>query len=268
MTIVAYYEGDTVLHRMNPLAKLSAVLAGCTAVFLFGDMALVLGSLAGVVALAYASGAGRVMDVLRSRFAVMLALWLILINALFTPGGKVLATVPLYFFHLSITDAGLIAGILYAARFLAVFLISALFVASTEPAALVYSLMKRGLPYRYGFLLVLMLRFVPVFERERKMVSDAQKMRGLEIDKRGVKKIYRSLHYTLVPMIVSALQKTESLVMSMEGRAFGYRPVRTFTFEDRFGAGDMAVTAVSWGVFAVALVGRALGWRLLRGPNF
>ncbi len=266
--IVSYYEGDTVLHRMNPLAKLSAVLTGCTAVFLFGNMALVLGSLAGVVAVAYLTGAGRVMDVLRSRFAVVLGLWLIAINAFFTPGGRVLATVPFYFFHLSITYAGLIMGIVYAARFLAVFLISALFVASTQPAALVYSLMKRGLPYRYGFLLVLMLRFVPVFERERKMVSDAQKMRGLEIDKRGVKMMYKSLRYTLVPLIVSALQKTESLVMSMEGRAFGYRPDRTFTFEDRFGAGDKALTVVSWAVFVLALAGRACGWRLLRGPMF
>jgi len=266
--IVAYYQGDTALHRLNPLAKLSAVLAGCTAVFLFGNVALVLGSLAGVIAVAYASDAGRVMDVMRSRFAVMLGLWLIAINALFTPAGRVLVTVPFYFFYLSITDAGLIMGVLYAARFLTVFLISALFVASTEPAALVYALMRRGLPYRYGFLLVLMLRFVPVFERERKMVSDAQKMRGLEIDKRGVRSMYRSLRYTVVPLIVSALQKTESLVMSMEGRAFGYRPDRTFTFEDHFGARDLVVTAVSWAVFALALVGRFSGWRLLNGATF
>jgi energy-coupling factor transport system permease protein len=187
---------------------------------------------------------------------------------LFTPAGRVLVTVPFYFFYLSITDAGLIMGVLYAARFLTVFLISALFVASTEPAALVYALMRRGLPYRYGFLLVLMLRFVPVFERERKMVSDAQKMRGLEIDKRGVRSMYRSLRYTVVPLIVSALQKTESLVMSMEGRAFGYRPDRTFTFEDHFGARDLVVTAVSWAVFALALVGRFSGWRLLNGATF
>ena len=266
--MVAYYEGDTALHRLNPLSKLSAVLATCTAVFLFGNVALILGSLAGVVAVAYVSGAGRVMDVLRSRFAVMLGLWLIAINAFFTPGGRVLLIVPFYFFQLPITDAGLTMGILYAARFLTVFLISALFVASTEPAALVYSLMRRGLPYRYGFLLVLMLRFVPVFERERKMVSDAQKMRGLEIDKRGVRKMYRALRYTMVPLIVSALQKTESLVMSMEGRAFGYRPDRTFTVDERFGAGDAAVTAVSWAVFVLALVGRFSGWRLLNGATF
>ena len=265
--IVAYCKGDTVLHRLNPLAKLSAVLAACTAVFLFGKLWLVLASLAVVVAVAYLAGTGHTIGVLRSRFAVILGLWLIVINACSTPEGSVLLTVPFYFFHLSITDTGLVYGVAYAARWLAVFLISALFVASTEPAALVYSLMQRGLPYRYGFLLVLMLRFVPVFERERKLVSDAQKMRGLDIDRHGVRKMYRSLRYTLVPLIVSALSKTDSLVMSMEGRAFGYKPARTFSVETRFGAADRVLTAASWAVLLLMLTGRALGWQLLRGPN-
>lgn len=266
--IFTYYEGNTVLHRMNPLAKLWAILSICTVIFLFNTLALVLSSLAAVMALAWLSGAGRAINFLWSRFALALALWLIVINALFTTQGKVVATVPFYFFHVPITDIGLVEGVVYVSRIMAIFLISGLFVVSTQPAALVYALMRRGLPYRYGFLLVLMLRFIPVFERERKLVSDAQRMRGLEIDKRGLRKLYRSLRYTLVPLIVSALSKTDSLVMSMEGRAFGYKPARTFTFEDRFGAADRALTAVSWIVFVLVLVGRFLGVRWLGGPQF
>ena len=213
-------------------------------------------------------GLGKVVAVVRTKFALFPGRWLIFANAVFTSEGRVLLIVPFYFFHITVTDWGLLLGIMYAARFLTVFLLGALFIATTEPAALVYSLMRRGLPYRYGFLLVLMLRFVPVFERERKTVSDAQRMRGLEIDKRNFKKLYKSLRFTLVPLIVSALAKVDSLVISMEGRAFGFKPARTFMIEDRYGAHNKIMTAASLACVAVLLAGKALGWRLLRGPMF
>jgi len=266
--IISYSKGDTPLHRLNPLSKLAAVFAACTALFLFAGAVYVLCGLAVVLGLAYFMGLGNVAAVVRTRFASILGLWLIFANAVFTSQGRVLLVVPLYFFHIKVTDWGLLLGIMYAARFLTVFLIGALFIATTEPAALVYSLMRRGLPYRYGFLLVLMLRFVPVFERERKTVSDAQKMRGLEIDKRSLKKLYRSLRFTLVPLIVSALSKVDSLVISMEGRAFGFKPIRTFTIEDRYSTQDRILTAASLAAVAVLLAGRAFGWRFLRGPMF
>jgi energy-coupling factor transport system permease protein len=227
-----------------------------------------LAALATVIAIAFLTGTQRVLRVMRTKFAGFLGLWIILANAIFTSGGKVLLDIPLHFFHITITDLGLATGIIMAVRFLAIFLVSALFVSSTEPAALVYSLMRRGLPYRYGFMLVVMLRFTPVFERERKAISNAQKMRGLEIDKGGVKKLYRSLRFTLVPLIVSALSKVDSLVMSMEGRAFGYQPVRTFTFEDRYELRDKALICVSLATIVLVLVGKAISWQWSHGPMF
>jgi hypothetical protein len=92
-------------------------------------------------------------------------------------------------------------------------------------------------------------------------------MRGLEIDKRSFKKLYKSLRFTLVPLIVSALAKVDSLVISMEGRAFGFKPARTFIIEDRYGARDKLLTAASLACVAVLLAGKPLGWRLLRGPS-
>ena len=263
--IVQYYKGDSLLHRLNPLAKLSAVLAGCTMLFFFSSVLLTLAGLAIVLALAYFTGTGQALQVLRTKFAAFLGVWLVLANAVFITAGRVLFTIPLYLFSIRITDLGLTTGIIMAVRFLTVFLISALFVATTEPAVLVYSLMRRGLPYRYGFMLVMMLRFAPVFARELKTVSDAQKMRGLEIDKHGVKKLYKSLRFTLVPLIVSALSKVDCLVMSMEGRAFGYRPVRTFTVEDRYETRDKALICVSLAAIVFVFAGKAAGWHWLQG---
>jgi energy-coupling factor transport system permease protein len=265
--ILSYCEGESPLHRLNPLSKLSAVFAGGTLLFMFGSLLHTVAGFAIVVAIAYFNGSGQVLQVVRTRFASFLGLWLIVANSIFTPAGRVLLTIPFYLFHVTVTDVGLLTGITMAIRFLAIFLISALFVSTTEPAALVYSLMRRGLPYRYGFMLVVMMRFVPVFDRERKTVSAAQKMRGLEIDKHGIKKLYRSLRFTLVPLIVSALSKVDNLVMSMEGRAFGYLPVRTFTFEDRYKPRDKALIFFSLTIVVFALAGRMLGWNFLQGTK-
>jgi hypothetical protein len=54
----------------------------------------------------------------------------------------------------------------------------------------------------------------------------------------------------------------------MEGRAFGFNPIRTFTIEDRYSTPDKIPTAASMAAVAVLLAGRAFGWRFLRGPMF
>lgn len=261
--IVSYSPGDSFLYRLNPLAKLSAVFAACTALFLLGTVTFDLAGLLLVVAFALVTGQRQVLRFARSRFVSFLGVWVILANALFVTEGKPLLSLSFYFFHLTITDVGLLTGIVMAARLVGILLISGLFISTTDPAALVYSLMKRGVPYRYGFMLIIMLRFVPVFEREMKTVSNAQRMRGLEIDKRNLKLIWRSIRFTFVPLIVSALSKVETLVVSMEGRAFGYQRSRTFIVQDRYAWRDKVLIFVSLSIIAVLLLDKAVGWNPL-----
>ena len=156
-------------------------------------------------------------------------------------------------------DDGLLIGFVAALRFLTVILISALFIVSTDPVALVYSLMRAGIPYRYGFMVILMMRFASVFALEVKTVCNAQKMRGLQIDEAGVKGLLRSIRYTIVPLIVSALSRVDGLVVSMEGRAFGYAKTRTFVIQDRFSSFDKALILASSVAILLTLAGAAVG---------
>jgi energy-coupling factor transport system permease protein len=258
--IVSYCKGNSALHRLNPLAKLSAIFAGCTMLFLLDGLVYAVAGLAVVVAIAAVTGVHQVLSLARSKFASILLLWLIVANAVFVPGGNVLVSIPFHFFRVTITDLGLLTGCVMALRFLTILLMSGLFIVTTDPAALVYSLMKRGLPYRYGFMLIVMLRFATVFEREVKTVTNAQKMRGLEIDRRGVRKIFQSIRYTFVPLIVSAFTKVDGLVLSMEGRAFGCKGTRTFLAEDRYTRRDKALIVVSLAVIILLLLDKATGW--------
>ena len=263
--IVSYRKGNSLLHRLNPLAKLSAVFAGCTALFLLRSLAFTVAVLAAVAIVATVMGVQRVLGLVRSRFAGFLTLWLVLANAVFNPSGKVLLAIPLYSFQLRITAGGIATGLVMALDFLTILMMSALFVATTDPAALVYSLMKRGVPYRYGFMVILMMRLVPVFEREKKIITAAQQMRGLKTEKLGARELLRSLRYTFVPLVVSVLAKTDALTISMEGRAFGCHRHRTFVAEERFGWPDRALLAASLALIALLLLDKATGWYPLPG---
>jgi energy-coupling factor transport system permease protein len=171
-----------------------------------------------------------------------------------------------HWFCIAFTDLGILKGILMTLRFLNVILMGGVFVATTDPVALVYSLMKAGIPYRYGFMVLTMMRFIPLFEAEMTIVSDAQKMRGLEVDKGGVRKLVRSIRYTMLPLVVSALGKSEVLALSMEGRAFGYRRTRTFLAADRYSFADRALIAASIAALVLLLACSVIGLLRLRLP--
>jgi len=57
-------------------------------------------------------------------------------------------------------------------RFLNIIGASYLFVATTDPNRLAYALMQAGLPYRYGFMLITALRFIPLFQLELAQVRN------------------------------------------------------------------------------------------------
>jgi energy-coupling factor transport system permease protein len=260
MMMIKYSERRTFLHGLNPLSKLSVVVAYCIIIFLFDSLAFELASLAIILLVAYAIRARPVLSLAMSKFTVTLVLWLVVMQAIFTPTGSVILTIPLHFFSISVTGIGLMKGFLMALRFLTIILISGLFVVTTDPARLVYSMMKAGIPYRYGFMLIIMMRFMPVFELEMSTVSNAQKMRGLDVDSGGVKQLIKSIRYTFLPLIVSALSKVDVLVVSMEGRAFGYKRTRTFIKKDEYSLIDKAIIVFSVAILVIIFVDSIAGW--------
>lgn len=255
-----YEAGNSVLHRLNPLTKLVLLLLFTATIFMFYGLWLEVGCLAGLLVIAALAGSKKPYQLLLSPFVLALTVFLILIPLLFTRGGTVYISQPLVLFNLEITQLGLVTGITLAARFLCIIFASGLFVFTTEPGELAYSLIRAGIPYRFGFMLVTALRFIPVFEAEVSTVRQAQMARGLDIEGGGFKAIVRSAKYTLQPLIVSALAKVDVLAVSMEGRAFGCKPYRTFLRKTEFRVRDAVILALGIGVFSLLVSLRFKHW--------
>ncbi|MDR3569989.1 MAG: energy-coupling factor transporter transmembrane component T [Syntrophobacteraceae bacterium] len=258
--IVKFEKGDSFLHRLNPLAKLSAVVAYSLVAVLLAGLRLELLCIASVLVMERIAGCRQIFAFMLSRFVLVLMIVIVIVQTIMTRSGTVLVTLPLYVASLHITDAGLLNGAVIAMRFVSIVLVGALFVSTTNPVDLVYSLMQIGVPYRYGFMAVLALRLTTVFQQEAKTLTNAQKMRGLNVEESGVKGLLRCIRCTVMPLIVCALARVDDLVVSMEGRAFGCKRSRTFVAVSRYRAIDKALVFAALAVALWVLLDLCFGW--------
>jgi len=82
-------------------------------------------------------------------------------------------------------------------------------------------------PYELCFAFTTAVRFVPVLADEAQTIIDAQRSRGLELDKGNVLKRIRNYLPILIPLIVNAIRRSLELAEAMESRAFGSEAKRT-----------------------------------------
>ncbi len=222
--------------RLNPVIKLLMLVVFAVTVLMLTAPVYVLGFVTAAYVMKVYFKARPVWK--RGIYGFFIAI--LLAQILFVPSGKVL----LELWIIDVTRGGILNGIALAGRFLAIIMMSWVFVATTSPARLSSGFSGMGIPYRYSFLLVLAMRFVPVFQTELSNVREAQSLRGLRLGK-GPGGIIRAARYTTVPMLVSALSKVHTLASSMEGRGFGAYPTRTELHPVRLNIWDLCLGVVS-----------------------
>jgi len=111
---------------------------------------------------------------------------------------------------------------------LVVFLSSfSLFFLTTTPDEIALTLQKLRMPYEYTFAFVSAIRFTPVMAEELRAVMDAQRARGLELDKGPFTKRVRNMIPILVPLLVNVLRRSYELAEAMEVKCFGAAKKRT-----------------------------------------
>ena len=143
---------------------------------------------------------------------------------------------------LPITTSGISNAIIMALRLVNIVLASALFVTTTDPTLFTVALTRLRIPYRYCFILVLALRLAPLFDKEASTVQNAQRTRGIPIDRGILRGLLTRLRYTFIPLIFSALNRVDSLTLAMDGRGFGYAKTRTYLRRPKFTLSNWVIT--------------------------
>jgi energy-coupling factor transport system permease protein len=127
------------------------------------------------------------------------------------------------------------------------------FFLTTSPDHLGLALEQSRVPYEFAFAFTTAVRFVPVLAEEAQTIMDAQKARGLELEKGGILKRIRNYVPVLIPLIVSAIRRSLELAEAMESRAWGATKKRTNLYALKLHRGDFALLAITSGVLVVAV---------------
>jgi len=112
-------------------------------------------------------------------------------------------------------------------RFLTLVASFSWFFLTTSPDDLGLALERSRVPYELCFAFTTAVRFVPVLADEAQTIIDAQRSRGLELEKGNILKRIRNYIPILIPLIVNAIRRSLELAEAMESRAFGSEAKRT-----------------------------------------
>lgn len=130
------------------------------------------------------------------------------------------------------------------------------FFLTTSPDHLGLALEQTHVPYEFVFAFTTAVRFVPVLAEEAQTIMDAQKARGLELEKGNFIKRIRNYVPILIPLIVSAIRRSLELAEAMESRAWGAVDKRTNLYALSLHRGDLILIAVTLGVLLTAIYTR------------
>ena len=154
VNVIDYVPGNTVLHRLNPVAKLALAAGIIVATFLADTFPMLVGLLALTLALGASAGVLRnLLSLLK--LLVPLAVVMLVLQTVFMRGGDVLLA--------WVTTEGLITGGKACLRLLGVALPLILMLTVTKLNDLSNACVEvLHVPYRYAFTFTTALRFVPL----------------------------------------------------------------------------------------------------------
>ena len=120
-----------------------------------------------------------------------------------------------------------------------------LFVCTTNPSEFAASLSRIGVSYKISYAVALALRYIPDIQREYRDISQAQQARGTEMSKKAslVKRL-KAASAILIPLILSSMERIETISNAMELRGFGKGPKRTWYSGRKFSKMDIVSIVV------------------------
>jgi energy-coupling factor transport system permease protein len=230
------------IHNLDPRIKFVYVCAIFVAAIIFWEILPLTILFLTQVPFVFLAGVKR--EWLRSmRGAAFLATIIFLTNFIFSFIGS----------GYMITAYNLENAIAMTLRFIVLVESFSVFFLTTSPDHLGLALEQTRIPYEFCFAFTTAVRFVPVLAEEAQTIMDAQKARGLELERGNFLKRIKNYIPILIPLIVSAIRRSLELAEAMESRAWGATKNRTNLYVLKMHRGDIVLIAVTVSILTVAV---------------
>ena len=110
-----------------------------------------------------------------------------------------------------------------------------------------------GYPNALSFTFTTAVRLVPTLAVDAQTVVDAQRSRGLELDRGNLLRRIRNYIPILIPLLLIAIRRSLELAEALESRGFPGKEGRTSLFQLKLKRGDYAIIGISVGAIAVSI---------------
>lgn len=226
-----YLPLDSPIHKMDPRAKIMAMLFVMIAIFI--DAGYLGYFIIGIVVVTIALLAKLKLNFLwRSMKPMMfMMVFLLVINLLVIKEGTLLVEIGSFGIY-----SGALSQTLYIViRLALMIMITTILTASTKPLQLTLGIEDLLKPFeilhvpahQIAMMISIALRFIPTLIEETQRIMKAQASRGVDMEEGKLMEKLRAILSLIVPLFVSAFQRAEELAYAMEAR--GYIPDRPRT---------------------------------------
>jgi len=251
-SLIEYYSGQSLFHRLDPRAKIIFLVLFTTVIFIIQHIYLAIVVLLIVIALWCVArlplrSMGGYFKMLGS-----IIVFLFVVQAMLYPGQVILIdsiippSVPLIGGKGNITEEGILFGFFITTRLLAMVSILPLVVMTTPINRFTLGLVRLRLPYQLAYIITTALNLVPVLKAEVGVIMDAQRLRAFRTFEKGslIAKL-KAYPLLVTPLVIGAMRRAELIDVAMQSRGFGAKRERAYIEDIAMKPSDWVFTALT-----------------------
>ena len=247
ITLGQFFPGSSFVHRLDPRAKLIAVLCYIVALFLAKWWVTYAVMLAVLVLSVRISSIAPKSIIRGMKPVVILLIFTAVLNILYYPGEHILCS----FWIFTVSLEGILHAFFMVVRILMLISCTFLLTYTTSPLALTDGLetllgplKKIRIPvHELAMMMSIALRFIPTLIEETDKIMSAQRARGADFESGNLIQKAKALIPLLVPLFVSAFRRADELATAMECRCYHGGQGRTRMKQLKYRPADWAVMA-------------------------
>lgn len=232
VSIGRYYQGNSVLHELDPRLKVILFVVFVVAIFFVNKITTVCALLLVSILIAII-GRLPLKALWESAKPVLpIAIFIFILNVLTLKTGNVIFE----WWKIKITDNGLNNAFLLAYRLVMLILTSSMILTlTTTPLKLADALEKLFSPlklikfpvHEMSMMMSIALRFIPTLTDETDKIMKAQASRGADYDTGSIISRLKGYVTVLIPLFISSFRRAEELATAMEARCYNGGKGRT-----------------------------------------
>lgn len=223
ITLGQYFPGASLLHKMDPRAKILLMIVYVVTLFLAKTAAaylFLLVATATVIALTRIS----LKFYLRGLKPLLFIMaFTAILNMLYSDGEPIFT-----FWVFSVSWQGIFSAVFMVIRIVMMVLTMSVLTYTTSPLLLTGGLERLMMPLSYlkvpvhdfAMMMTIALRFIPTLLEETEKIMNAQKARGADFESGSLVRRAKAMIPILIPLFVSAFRRAEELAVAMECRCY------------------------------------------------